>query len=88
MNNTKIQHILIPVDFLKASDCAVEYGAYLTKLFPADILLLHILEGVHAYPPGWFNSKDKAPDIKSIRKKISGKLDEYARDITKNTAYL
>jgi nucleotide-binding universal stress UspA family protein len=83
MNNINIQHILIPIDFSSASESAVEYEVYLAKLFPADILLLHVLEGFHKYPPDWFNNKNEFPDDKLIQKKASEKLGECAKNITK-----
>lgn len=81
MNN--IQQILIPVDFLPASEYAVEYGALLAKTFPADILLFHVLEGKHAYPPDWFGNKNQDIDKRLLRKKVSEKLSECIKNTTK-----
>jgi nucleotide-binding universal stress UspA family protein len=79
MNKTNIQNILIPVDFLPASESAMEYGALLAKAVGADILLLHIMESEHTYPKEWFMNVRPVAGV--IRKKVSGKLGEYARDI-------
>jgi nucleotide-binding universal stress UspA family protein len=82
MNNINIQRILIPVDFLPASESAVEYGAYIAKVFSAEILLLHILEGVHTYPTGWFTNKNQLSDS-YIRRKVHDKFSEYAKSMNK-----
>ncbi len=78
-----IQRILIPVDFLPASECAIEYGAYLAQTFSTEIFLLHILEDAQAYPSEWFSSKDQNTNIRFIRKKVSEKLSEHAKNIKK-----
>jgi nucleotide-binding universal stress UspA family protein len=79
-----IQRILVPVDFLPASERAIEYGAYLAKTFSAEIFLLHILENPKAYPPGWFSNKSQDMDTQFIRKKVLKKLNEYSQNIRKN----
>jgi nucleotide-binding universal stress UspA family protein len=78
-----IQRILVPVDFLPASECAIEYGSYLAKIFSAELFLLHILEDAHAYPNEWFGNKNKSADIRFIRKKVAEKLGEHSKNIKK-----
>ncbi len=76
-----IQRILIPVDFLPASECAIEYGSALAKAFSAEPLLLHVLEDVRGYPSEWFTKNQNTNQI--IRKKASEKLIEYSKNIKK-----
>jgi len=78
-----IQRILIPVDFRPASECAIEYGGYLAKMFSAEMFLLHILEDAHAYPDEWFSGKNQNADIRFVRKKVSEKLNEHSKNIKK-----
>jgi nucleotide-binding universal stress UspA family protein len=78
-----IQRILVPVDFLPASEYAIEYGSYLAKAFSAEIFLLHILESEQMYPPEWFGSKNQNADSRFIRKKVSEKLGEHSKNIKK-----
>jgi nucleotide-binding universal stress UspA family protein len=79
-----IQRILIPVDFLPASEYAIEYGGYLAKAFSAEVFLLHILENANAYPPEWFPRKNQNVDTRVIRKMVSEKLSEQSKNIKKN----
>jgi nucleotide-binding universal stress UspA family protein len=83
MKSSNIHRILIPVDFSPAGECAREHGAYLANAFRADILLLHILEGIHTYPEGWFDSENKGNDRELIQAKVTEKMGELAENITK-----
>jgi nucleotide-binding universal stress UspA family protein len=83
MKNTNIHRILIPVDFSPAGECAIQYGAYLANGFRADLLLLHIMEGVHSYPISWFENQSKSLDKETIHGIVSEKLSEIAEGITK-----
>lgn len=78
-----IQRILVPVDFLPASEYAIDYGSYLAKIFSAEIFLLHILEDRNAYPEDWFSSKNQDVDIRAIRKKVTERLSEHSKNIKK-----
>jgi nucleotide-binding universal stress UspA family protein len=84
MKNTNVHRILIPVDFSPAGDCALEHGAYLANVYRADMLLLHIMEGIGTYPHEWFNDdKSKGANKELIQIKVAEKLGQYAEDITK-----
>ncbi len=83
MKNTSIHRILIPVDFSPAGDCAIEHGAYLANAFRADIILLHIVEGIHTYPAGWFDDENRTSDKGLIQAKVTQKLGEIGEGITK-----
>ncbi len=81
--DTLLHTILIPVDFSAGGEPAIEYGAYLASKFKADIVLLHVIEGTHNYPQGWFSSESPDTFKFLVRKKASGVLNEYAGSITK-----
>ena len=83
MKNTNVHRILVPVDFSAAGDCALKHGTYLANKYRADIFLLHIMEGVHSYPPEWFDEKSRASGKKFIEEKVTERLNEYAENITK-----
>jgi nucleotide-binding universal stress UspA family protein len=44
MNSIKIKRILIPLDFLSAGQLALEQGAYMAKLFNAQLYLVNVIE--------------------------------------------
>ena len=44
MKKLKIERILIPIDFSETSLLAIEHGAFMAKLYKADLILLHIIE--------------------------------------------
>jgi len=83
MNNKNVHRILIPVDFSPAGEGAIEYGAFLANVFRADVLLLHIVEGIHSYPRGWFDDENRDTDKGLIQTRVAAKLGEMAEDITK-----
>jgi nucleotide-binding universal stress UspA family protein len=83
MKSTNVHRILIPVDFSPAGECALDHGAYLANAFRADLILLHIYEGTHTYPAGWFNDQNLHPDKALIQAKVTEKLGELSEDITK-----
>ena len=53
-----IKKILIPIDFSETSTLAIEHGAFLAKLYKADVILVHIVEH------NWQNFSIVAPEIK------------------------
>lgn len=83
MNNRNVHRILIPVDFSVAGQCAVEYGAFLANVFRADVLLLHILEGINSYPRNWFEGGADASPKELLETRVTAKLAELADSITK-----
>ena len=44
MTKAPIKKILIPIDFSETSLLAIEHGAFLAKLYKADIVLVHVVE--------------------------------------------
>jgi nucleotide-binding universal stress UspA family protein len=44
MKKFKIERILIPTDFSETGRLAIEHGAFMARLFKAELFLLHILE--------------------------------------------
>jgi nucleotide-binding universal stress UspA family protein len=43
VNDPRIEHILVPVDFLDMTDQAIEHGAFLARKFGASLTLLHVV---------------------------------------------
>ncbi|HTB31214.1 MAG TPA: universal stress protein [Bacteroidia bacterium] len=83
MINPNVHRILIPVDFSPAGDSALKYGTYLSDVFRADVLLLHILEGVNSYPPDWFENGNRNIDKASLQAIVAEKLSTLAESINK-----
>jgi nucleotide-binding universal stress UspA family protein len=83
MKSGNVHRILIPVDFSPAGESALKYGTFLANKYRADMFLLHTMEGIHTYPPNWFEDKNKASAKGAIDEKVAEKLNEYAEDITK-----
>jgi nucleotide-binding universal stress UspA family protein len=55
MATFKIKKILIPLDFSKTSLKALDYAAEISKANKAEIILLHVTEGLHQnLEPGYF----------------------------------
>ena len=81
MNTQIFHHILIPVDFSPTCESAIEEGAFIAKSFGADIVLLHAIEGMHSYPQNWFTGCEPSTINGIIRKKVSAKLNTYAKKI-------
>ena len=44
MKNKAINQILIPMDFSETGLLAMEHGAFMARLFKANLYLLHVLE--------------------------------------------
>jgi nucleotide-binding universal stress UspA family protein len=83
MKSVNVHRILVPVDFSPAGTCALQQGIYLANKFRADIFLLHVLEGIFAYPNEWFDQSVRAPGKEQLKKIITEKLSEISEDITK-----
>lgn len=83
MKSGSVHRILIPVDFSPAGESALRYGTYLANKYRADIFLLHIMEGMQAYPPEWFTNESSSQGKTSMEEKVREKLNEYAEEITK-----
>jgi nucleotide-binding universal stress UspA family protein len=51
MKTFEINRILIPIDFSETGQLALEHGAFMARLFNADLYLLHVIEIlVYTYP--------------------------------------
>lgn len=77
-----IKKILLPIDFSETSLLAIEHGAFMAKLYKADLVLLHVLE------KSWQNFSIVAPEIKfelpsNIMSVIEARLKELGEKIRK-----
>ena len=73
---SKINRILIPIDFSETSLLAIEHGGFMAKLFKAEIILAHIVEQHYQQ----FNIV--APEIKfEIPSDLVTKLEEKLKDL-------
>ncbi|MEO6882666.1 MAG: universal stress protein [Bacteroidia bacterium] len=85
MTAFKIQKILIPIDFSETSLLAVKHGAFMAKLYKADICLLHVFEKQWSH----FNvilPQVQIEDLSGFTNKIEAKLAEIAEGIRKEYA--
>lgn len=77
MKKFEIKKILIPIDFSETSTLAISHGAFMAKLFKAQLLLLHVVE------KNWNPFDIVVPELKveapsDLSQKIQNKLDELA----------
>lgn len=77
MKKFEIKNVLIPIDFSETSSLAIAHGAFMAKLFKAQLLLLHIVE------KNWNPFDIVVPELKveapsDLSQKIQAKLDELA----------
>jgi nucleotide-binding universal stress UspA family protein len=77
MKKFEIKKILIPIDFSETSKLAISHGAFMAKLFKAELILLHIVE------KNWNPFDIVVPEVKieppsDLAQKIQEKLDELA----------
>jgi nucleotide-binding universal stress UspA family protein len=82
-NPFNIKKILIPIDFSETAMLAIEHGAFMAKLYKADIILAHVIE--HS----WQKFSIVAPEIKfempdNILSLAEQKLKEVAEKIRKD----
>lgn len=87
MKSFKIQKILIPIDFSETSLLAIEHGAFMAKLFKAELILLHVLE------KHWESFNIVVPEVvienlSEFTDKIEAKLNELAENIRKEYGVL
>lgn len=78
-----IKKILIPIDFSETSMLAIEHGAFMARLYKADVVLVHVIE--HS----WQKFSIVAPEIKfelpeNILSIAEEKLKEVAEKIRKD----
>lgn len=77
MRKFDIKKVLIPIDFSETATMAISHGAFMAKLFKAELILLHIME------KNWNAFDIVVPEIKieapsDLSEKIQTKLDELA----------
>lgn len=53
-----IRKVLIPIDFSETANLAIEHGAFMAKLYKADVVLVHVIEH------NWEKFSIVAPEIK------------------------
>lgn len=78
-----VKKILIPIDFSETAMLAIEHGAFMAKLYKADVVLIHVIE--HS----WQKFSIVAPEIKfelpeNILSLAEEKLKEVAAKIRKD----
>lgn len=82
-NSLHIKKILIPIDFSETSMIAIEHGAFMAKLYKADVVLVHVIE------QNWQKFSIVAPEIRfelpdNILNLAEEKLKEIASKIRKD----
>jgi universal stress protein A len=65
---TSITRILVPTDFSKTADAALDYAAILATRFGASLRLVHVLD--HPYAAGLYTPEVYVPMPPDVREKI------------------
>jgi len=82
MTTFKINRILIPTDFSETGLLAIKHGAFMARLFKAELFLLHVLE-VSEYTYDIPEPVLRLPNLEVIQDVATRKLSEIAEDIRK-----
>ena len=70
------QKILVPIDFSQTSMLAIEHGAFMAKLYRADLYLVHVLER------SWESFSIVAPEIKvEVPSNLEGLIEQKLNNI-------
>lgn len=80
MTAFNIKKILIPIDFSRTSELAIKHGAFMAKIFKADILMIHVVEKHFEA----FNIVEPAlhvPKPAELLKKVEEKLEEIGSHV-------
>lgn len=78
MKTIQIKKILIPLDFLSAGQLALEHGAYMAKLFNAQLYLFHVIEINEFVYAGYESALVIPPDDTKVEDSIKKNLEESA----------
>lgn len=76
-----ISTIVVPTDFSKVSNSALEYAADLAEKMKASIHLVHVLDYNPPFNPGKSSLQSESNIIKSIEEEARKKLDLAAKQI-------
>ncbi len=90
MERPEIKRILIPMDFSKTGQLAVEHGAFMANLFKAELFLLHVIEMIEfvytAYDPVSIITVDTEEIERNSIKNLNGQADrirqQYGLQVT------
>jgi nucleotide-binding universal stress UspA family protein len=83
MKAFKITKVLIPTDFSETGRLAIEHGAFMAKLFKADLYLLHVLE-VNEYTYDIPEPILRLTNLEAVQGIAMRKLAEIAEGIRKD----
>ncbi len=83
--STKIERILVPVDFSETSDMAINTVAAMAKICEAELTLFHVLEYQEYYFSVLPEAKVLMPHIEDLRMEAKKKLDEMQSRIKADT---
>jgi nucleotide-binding universal stress UspA family protein len=83
MKNFSISKILIPTDFSETGLLAIEHGAFMAKLFKAELHLLHVLE-VNEYAYDIPEPVLRLTKIDSLQEIVGKKMKEVSDNIRKD----
>lgn len=81
MKKQMINRILIPTDFSETGLLAIEHGAFMARLFKADLYILHIVE-VMDFAYSEYDPIMLRPNYQEIEKIASTKLNKLAKKIS------
>jgi nucleotide-binding universal stress UspA family protein len=82
MKNFNVNRILIPTDFSETGLLAIEHGAFMARLFKAELHLLHVLE-VNEYTYDIPEPVLKLTNLKPIQEIAEKKMNEVSESISK-----
>lgn len=81
MEKQKINRILIPVDFSETGLLALEHGAFMARLFKADLYLLYVIELTESPYSLEASVMLGGADYNEIEKRATAQLNELAKNI-------
>lgn len=82
MESFKVKNILIPTDFSKTGELAVEHASFMARLFKANIYLLHVIETAKL-TYSVYNADIKLPTLKEIDDVVLTQLNDIAKRLKK-----
>jgi nucleotide-binding universal stress UspA family protein len=82
MKNFQVRKILIPTDFSETAMLAVQHGAFMARLFKAELYLLHVLE-LNEYAYDIPEPVLRLANLKTAQDIVAKKMDEISDNIRK-----
>jgi len=82
-HKTMINRILIPTDFSETGLLAVEHGAFMARVFKADLYLLHVIEGME-FTYNVYNPIVMIRDVSEMQEVVIQRLNDLSERIRKD----